>query len=95
MKQGYYRLVHQYKGHHYFKVEKVNEPILKITFGVQPKKGRPWCPGITNISYNTFISSYAWQYTDSNTKPSFGLKKISKQEFDTATKIMLKALNIR
>ena len=37
----YYRIVDNYKGHHYFKVNtRTFEDVVKVTVGTQPKRGR-------------------------------------------------------
>lgn len=90
MSTSYYRMVSKYKGHHYFKVVDNQENVVKVTFGAQPKAGRPFCPGITLIKYTTFISSYGWKMED----PTYNrdITKITKKEYDQAFGICLKKL---
>lgn len=92
MRKKYYRLINDYKGHHYFKVGEPDEPVLKITFGTQPKAGRPWCPGITLIKYITFVSSYGWNLDGKVKGGGYGLRRITKKEFDQAYQTLLKTI---
>ena len=85
----YYRLIGDYKGHHYFKVDHHNmdNPVIKVTFGTQPKRGRPYCPGITMIKYTSFIGNYGW-----NMENRKDIKEITKTEYDKAFDGLLKKL---
>lgn len=87
----YYRMVDQYKGHHYFKVNPITmERVVKITVGTQPKAGRPYCFGITLLKYVTFTSSYGWRKDDPNYNTN--IQKISKKEYEDAFDLVVKRL---
>lgn len=91
----YYRIVHEYKGQHYFKVTEGSSYVVKITYGTQPKKGRPFCPGITLINAKTFWNNYAWQVKPRNqvikSDQSY-CKEIEKKEYTDAYNCIIKKL---
>jgi len=84
----YYKLIHPNKGHHYFRVKSTDDDVLKVTFGVQPKKGRPWCPGITLIRYTTFIASYGWNLSGKFPR-GYQAEEITEEEFEAAYKTLI------
>lgn len=94
METKFYRVISDYKGHHYFMVKSPENPVVKVTFGVQPKKGRPFCPGITLINYNTFISSYGWNMTARFKEAKSTISEITKEEFEKAKKTLSKTLEL-
>jgi len=95
MEAIYYRLVHEKKGHHYFKVLSNQEDVIKITFGNQPKRGGVDPSGITLLKYCTFISSYGWNLSRRSDHHELYMSKmqvITKKEYDLAFRIITKKL---
>lgn len=94
MKYVYYRFKCDHRGLHYFRVKKIKgEPtplVVKITIGTQPKKGRPFCVGITLIKYITFISSYGWKMESEEWNNS--IKEITEAEYNKAFELLMKKL---
>lgn len=87
----HYRMISKYKGHHYFKLKEGSDLVTKVTVGTQPKKGRPYCVGITLITLSTFVSSYGWKLDDPEWNTD--IKKISKKEYQEAFNIVLKKIS--
>ena len=87
----YYRLMSTYKGQHYFRVHTgESKDVTKITYGIQPKTGVPYCPGITLIKYSTYVTAYGI-FKDGLSKNTF-IKEITKAEYDMAFKIIMQHL---
>ena len=81
---NYYRYFNKNVGERYFKV-KQDEPVLQIISSSQKKKGRAFMIGVTYITYQTFIGSWAWRLGNNDS-----IKTISKSKFDTELQKMIK-----
>lgn len=88
----YFRLINRYKGHHYFEERGENKLVTKITFGVSKKKGRAFCPGVTLIKYDTYLSAYKWYIDSINEDRSPVFTEITKEEYDKAFDLIQKRL---
>jgi hypothetical protein len=81
---NYYQYFNKNVGERYFKV-KPDEPVLQIISSSQKKKGRAFMIGVTYITYQTFIGSWACRLGNNDS-----IKKISKSRFDTELQKMIK-----